>query len=96
MKTIRIVTLVLALSLLLAGLAGSAEPDAIDWWVLAGGGGPRSGNGQMSLDATLGQPVTGPSAGGDTRLNDGYWQPMPEPAVPDYHIYLPVVLREGP
>lgn len=96
MKAIRILTLVLALSLLLVGLAGSAVPDAIDWWVIAGGGGPLIGSGHVTLNATLGQPIIGPSAGDHLQLSAGYWQQVPEPPAAAYFIYLPIVLRDAP
>lgn len=96
MKAIRILALVLALSLLLVGLAGSAVPDAIDRWVIAGGGGQLTDGGHVRLNATVGQPITGPSAGDRLQLNAGYWQQVPEPPIPAYFIYLPVVLRDAP
>ena len=96
MKAKRILILVLALSLLLVGSAGSAVPNTVDWWVIAAGGGPGTGSDHVTLDATLGQPVIGPSAGPHVMLGDGYWHEVPEPPAPAYHIYLPVVLREAP
>ena len=46
--------------------------ETIDWWVTAGGGGPSSGDG-VTLNDTIGQPVTGPSSGGTVALSAGYW-----------------------
>jgi len=96
MKAIRILTLVLALSLLLVGLAGSAVPDAIDWWVIAGGSGPLTDGGHVTLNATLGQPIIGASTGDHAQLSAGFWQQATEPPAPDHFIYLPVVLRNAP
>lgn len=72
-------------------LAQGSGP-AIDWWVLAGGGAPATGEeGRVVLNDTLGQPIVGPSssAGGQIALNAGYWNGT----VPLYRIYLPLVLR---
>lgn len=73
-------------------LAQAGGP-AIDWWVLAGGGAPATGDGdRVVLNDTLGQPIVGPSSGGGGRviLSAGYWSG----AVPlSYRIYLPLVLR---
>lgn len=67
----------LAAALLTLALAGAVVAQglgpAIDWWAIAGGGGPAAG-GSVALDGTLGQPVAGPATGGDVALNAGYWQ----------------------
>jgi uncharacterized repeat protein (TIGR01451 family) len=57
--------------LLGAALARAAVP-SIGWWVLGSGGAPSSG-GAVTLNDTLGQPVIGPSGGGDVSLHAGYW-----------------------
>jgi hypothetical protein len=41
-------------------------------WVISGGGAPSSG-GNVTLNDTLGQPITGPSSGGNVWLGTGYW-----------------------
>ena len=62
----------LALTLgVVAVLAQSGAP-AINWWVIAGGGGPSSGTG-VAVNDTLGQPVIGPSGAAATTLGAGYW-----------------------
>jgi hypothetical protein len=89
----RILVLVLALSLLLVGVGWSAASDGVDWWVIAGGGGPTQGSGEVVLDATLGQPFIGPSGGDGILVGDGYWYGLWEPG---HYIHLPVVLRAAP
>lgn len=67
--------LALALSLLLAlAVSGAvyAALDGADWWTVDGGGG-RSTGGDYALEATLGQPDTGSSAGGQYRADWGFW-----------------------
>lgn len=94
MKTkILILALALALSLLVAGVAlanGGVEPR----WVL-GGGASDSAAGDVTLRATLGQPVVGvvTSGGGDVTLGQGFWcgGSLPEGG---YDIYLPLVIRD--
>ena len=65
MKKIPLIIIVLILALgAAAGLAwaGSSPNLAIDWQVLAGGGEPAvSSSGDLSLNGTLGQPITGSS-----------------------------------
>jgi hypothetical protein len=53
-------------------IATAQSTPAVDWWVIAGGGGPSS-NGSLSLNDTLGQPVIGSASGGNVTLVDGYW-----------------------
>ena len=56
-----------------------------------GGGGTSSG-GDISLNDTIGQPVIGPSSGGDMSLHAGYWVSGIE-SEPEYPIYLHLVMR---
>lgn len=56
----------------LTGAALAASGPAIGWQVIAGGGAPASG-GAITLNATLGQPLIGPSTGGTVSLGSGYW-----------------------
>lgn len=62
-------------TLLGAGVAVGSEGDpTIDWWVIAGGGGPSSDAGNVTLNDTLGQPIIGASSdGADVGLGAGYW-----------------------
>ena len=60
-------------------IAGASGPPADDWWVLGSGGG-TAGGGAITLNDTLGQPVTGPANGGAFTSNAGYWQAPAAPA----------------
>lgn len=53
-------------------LAQGSDP-TIDWWAIAGGGGPASGSGGVTLNDTVGQPFIGPAVGISGALNAGYW-----------------------
>jgi hypothetical protein len=91
MKTkILILSLVLVLSLVVAGLALASGGVERPRWVL-GGGASDSVAGDIALRATLGQPVVGvvTSGGGDVTLGQGFWGG----ATPGYNIYLPLVIR---
>lgn len=81
--------LALLLVLLLAGQA-LAEPlaAAVNWWVIAAGGGPASG-GNVTVDSTFGQPVTGRSGGGDIALSAGYRQAAATGGPTTYRQFLP-------
>jgi hypothetical protein len=80
----------LALVFATATVLAQGTSSTINWWVIAGGGEPiQSGN--VSINDTLGQPVIGPSSGGNVSLTAGYWYgPVSEPS----HIYyLPIILK---
>ena len=92
MKTkMLILALVLALFLAAAGVAaarvalangGLARPRE----VLSGGASDCSG-GDVTLRATLGQPVVGVVSGGDATLGQAFWHG----GAPGYESYLPLV-----
>ncbi len=93
-----LVVLLAVLALVGVALAGSGA--VIGWDVLAGGGAPASGappfgappeGGIITLDDTLGQPVTGSSSGGNIDLSAGYWTGLTVEG--KTHIYLPLILR---
>ena len=89
MKTkILILALVLALFLVVAGVALANGGITRARWVL-GGGASDSAAGGVTLRATLGQPVVGVVSGGDVTLGQGFWCG----AIPGYNIYLPLVIR---
>jgi hypothetical protein len=58
--------------LLTLPLPGVAQPYAIDWFTVDGGGG-TSTNGQFSLAGTIGQPDAGAMNGGMFALEGGFW-----------------------
>jgi hypothetical protein len=91
MKKIPLMIIVLILALgAAAGLAwaGSSPNYAIDRQVLAAGGEPAvSNSSDLSLNGTLGQPITGSSTSGNVVLLAGYWSKAPRP----YVFYLPLI-----
>jgi len=89
MKTkILILALVLALFLGVAGVALANGGLELPRWVL-GGGASDSAAGDVTLQATLGQPVVGIVSGGNITLGQGFWHGGSN----GYDIYLPLVLR---
>jgi hypothetical protein len=71
------VALLCGLALVLGAIVVLAQgSSAIEWWVIAGGGGPSGGSG-VAVNDTLGQPVIGPSSSGDVGLSAGYWYAPP-------------------
>ena len=90
MKTsMLILALMLALILVAAGVAlangGLSRPREV-----VGGGASDSTAGDVTLRATLGQPVVGPVSGGGVTLGQGFWRGAPW----GYKIYLPLVIRD--
>ncbi len=85
--------LVLLASATLAGKAMAAEGAWIGWKTLNGGGAPV-GAGSTTLNASLGQPVTGLAEGASNiRVSTGYWYAAEAGEAPTYNLMLPVVLR---
>ncbi len=67
----------IALASLLGAAAASAQPFAIDWYTIDGGGGTSSG-GNFTLSGTIGQPDAGPTmSGGSFTLTGGFWAATP-------------------
>ena len=87
-RTAIIAIALLSCVLIAAGVLANGT-SGIDWWVFGSGGGQASG-GNVTLDATLGQPVTGTSSGGSISLEAGYWVGAGEVT---YDVYLPLVSR---
>ena len=90
MKTnVLILALVLALILAAAGVAlangGLSRPREV-----LSGGASDSAAGDVTLRATLGQPVVGIVSGGDVTLGQGFWHG----GAPAYKSYLPLVTRK--
>ena len=78
---------VLLLALAGAALALASNGTSIDWWVISSGGG-RASSGAVTLDSTLGQPVTFVSNGGSAWLGAGYWY-----AEQPVQLFLPMLRR---
>ena len=87
-----ILTLALALSLLVAGLALANGGVERLREVLGGGASNSAAAGGIALRATLGQPVVGVISSGDVTLGQGFWHGGVA-AGGGYEIYLPLVLR---
>ena len=62
----------LGMLVIVGAVSANGSGPAVDWWVISGGGAPSSGTG-VTLNDTLGQPITGDSSGGSAALNAGYW-----------------------
>jgi uncharacterized repeat protein (TIGR01451 family) len=85
-----------ACGLALAVAVWANATPAVDWWVFASGGAPSSG-GAVAMADTLGQPVIGPSSGGDVALQAGYWY-QHEAALPQLAITkaaIPIAAQPG-
>ena len=89
-----ILTLVLALSLVAAGLALANSGVKLPREILSGGASDSAAAGGITLRATLGQPVVGVISGGDVTLGQGFWHGGAAAAM-EYEIYLPLVLRDS-
>ncbi|MBI4928431.1 MAG: hypothetical protein HY835_11735 [Anaerolineae bacterium] len=92
MKKISLMIIILILALgAAAGLvwAGNSPNIAVDWQVLAGGGRSAMSSNNLSLNGTLGQPITGSSTSGDVVLKAGYWSK----ALRLHIYYLPIIGR---
>ncbi len=80
--------------LVTAGLVGPAtamdsDSFAINWDVMAGGGGPAAST-NFALNTTLGQGSIGPGSSANYELCGGYWC-----APVRYAVFLPLVLRDS-
>jgi hypothetical protein len=65
--------LLCCLVVVLSVVTGVAQgTPTINRWVISGEGAPSSG-GSVTLNDTLGQPIIGPSSGGNVSLRAGYW-----------------------
>jgi hypothetical protein len=86
MKTkILILLLVLFLGVVGVALTQSGGLD-LPRWVLSGGASDSAG-GDVTLRATLGQPLVGVISSGDVTLSQGFWHGS------EYDIYLPLIQR---
>ena len=76
--------LFLGVGLVLFAQAAAAQPFAIDWYKVAGGGGTSTG-GVYAVSGTVGQPDAGSMSGGNYALVGGYWSliaVLPAPGAP--------------
>lgn len=69
-------------------LAMSSDNYAIDWDVIAGGGGPAS-SASYTLRSIIGQAAIGSSSSANFQLGAGYWYGVRV----RYKIYLPIILK---
>ena len=90
MKT-KVLILVLVLFLGTAGVVLANDSLELQRWAL-GGGASDSGVNDITLRATLGQPVVGVVSDGDITLGQGFWKggPLGENRI---NLYLPFVQR---
>jgi hypothetical protein len=88
-RRVPIIAIVLLSLLMIAAGALSTGTPAISHWVIGGGGGGVSGN-QVSLDATLGQPIVSASSGGSIALEAGFWTGA---GVGINQVFLPLLSR---
>lgn len=58
---------------LLASVALSGELYTVEWSAISSGGVVRSQGGNFDLSGSIGQPHAGSGAGGDFKLNAGFW-----------------------
>jgi hypothetical protein len=87
MKTkILMLALLLALLLAVAGAALANSAAERPRQVLSGGA-SDSAAGDVTLHATLGQPVVGVVSDGNVTLGQGFWHGAP------YHFYVPLILK---
>jgi hypothetical protein len=94
MKKVKSLVLSAALftSLLLTSLALASGSYTINWWVIAGGGGPISSTG-YAINSTIGQAAVGRVANSTYELCSGFWCGA---LAVEYKIYLPIVLKNYP
>lgn len=101
----RVLAVLLGAGIVLVWLGGSVLTGAgdglrIDWSVIASGGG-RSASSGYQVQGSIGQSAPAPptAAGGDYRVEGGYWvlrEPTARPTTPapeKWHLYLPIVRR---
>jgi hypothetical protein len=88
MKTkIRIAVLALALLMAAGGVALANGDLEIPRWVISSGA-TEAASGDISLNATLGQPIIGEVSNGEVTLGQGYWY-----GGDGYRVYLPLIQK---
>ena len=99
MNTLRILSFVSLMALLVViaastsvaarDLTGLQNLSGLDLsWTVLGAGGGHAASASYSLEATLGQPLVGPSSGSAVTIAAGFWQDQA-----GYRVYLPIVLK---
>jgi len=90
-----IAPLVVVALLVVAGVALGrfAADQAVEWRVVAGGGG-RSASAGYQVNGTAGQALAGPPpmSSSSYRIGSGFWAGVPAVEI-EHRIYLPLVLR---
>jgi len=71
-STIKSLPFAAAFGVCILASTANAQPFAIDWYTIDGGGGTSTG-GDFSLSGTIGQPDAGVMSGGDFTLTGGFW-----------------------
>ncbi len=92
-RKIGIALAITLVAVLWVGAVGFAQTGG-DWdlrWHVMGGAGSAMQGGGFAMTSTLGQVIVASSAGGTDRINHGFWYGVP----PEYHNYLPLILRSG-
>ena len=79
--------LVVVLILAVSGMVLAANGTGLARWVLGGGASGSTGN-NVTMNATLGQPVVGVVSGGNVSVSQAFWH-----GVYNATIYLPLVQR---
>jgi hypothetical protein len=82
-----IILFVTFLTILTLAPAIQAQPYAIDWWTVGGGGGTSTG-GDFALSGTVGQPDAGRMSGDSYAVEGGFWA-----SLAPYFLYLPLILK---
>ncbi|MCA9928897.1 MAG: hypothetical protein KC419_10485 [Anaerolineales bacterium] len=88
--------LLLMLGLLLVGLV-SAQQSAnvtLSWHLLGAGSAATSTAGEVTLNASLGQPVIGSANSETTELRAGYWAGVAVRQT-DHTVYLPIIVNQA-
>jgi hypothetical protein len=89
MKTLTVI-LTLALAMMVFGQAMANSNIELPRWVV-GSGATDANAGNVTVRATLGQPIMGAVSGGEVTLWQGFWHGLKQ----GIKVYLPLVLRDS-
>ena len=96
MRKLLFLLLAVGVLFLLVGLVALAQGGyELSWWTVDGGGHTYSTGGGYELGSTIGQPDAGVLAGGGYTLGGGFWRGGAVSNPPEYHIFLPLLLRQA-